>query len=150
MDDIAEINALCNDYGIDTIETGVTIGVYMDLGLADFGDAEVVKDLVKQIGEGTLLGKILGEGSVITGRIFKSLRVPATKGQSMAAHEPRAIKGMSVTYATTPMGADHTAGVTSRAQIDPLNYEGQMVLSRNTQVKIAAFDFLGMCTFTAS
>jgi aldehyde:ferredoxin oxidoreductase len=150
LDDIAELNYLCNDYGLDSIETGATIGVYMDLGLADFGDAEAAKNLVKEIGKGTLLGKVLGEGSAITARIFKSLRAPVVKGQSMPAHEPRALKGMSVTYSTTPMGADHTAGVTTRAPMDQLDPNIWMEFSRNLQVKIAAFDTLGLCMFVTT
>lgn len=147
LDDIAELNYLCNDYGLDSIETGATIGLYMDLGLADFGNAEAAKNLVKEIGKGTLLGKVLGEGSAITARIFKSLRAPVVKGQSIAAHEPRALKGMSVTYATTPMGADHTTAVTTRVQKNQLDPNIWMEYSRDLQVKIAAFDTLGLCMF---
>jgi len=150
FDDIAELNYLCNDYGLDTIEMGATLGVYMDLGLADFGDPKIAKELLEEIGQGTLLGKILGEGSAITARIFKSLRAPVTKGQSIPAHEPRSIKGMSVTYATSPMGADHTAGVTTRAQVNHLDPNIQMELSRNLQVKLAAFDTLGLCLFVTA
>ncbi len=150
MDDIAELNYLCNDYGLDSIETGgATIGLYMDLGLADFGNAEAAKNLVKEIGKGTLLGKVLGgEGSAITARIFKSLRAPVVKGgQSIAAHEPPRTKGMSVTYATTPMGADHTTAVTTRVQKNQLDPNIWMEYSRDLQVKIAAFDTLGLCMF---
>jgi len=58
----------------------------------------------------------------------------------MAGHEPRGIKGMSITYATTPMGADHTAAATYRAQIDHQKPEGQMEVSRNVQVTLAFYD----------
>lgn len=150
LDTIAELNRLCNEYGLDTVEIGAAIGVYMDVGLVEFGDETSAINLVIEIGRGTLLGKVLGEGSVLTGRVFKSLRVPAVKGQSMAAHEPRSIKGMSVTYATTPMGADHTAGVTTRAQVDHLDPNVQMEVSRNTQVKVAAVDTLGLCLFATT
>lgn len=147
LDHIAEINYLCNDYGLDTIEIGATIGVYMDLGLAEFGDAEIAKKLVREIGTGTLLGKILGEGAAITARIFKSQRAPVVKGQSIAAHEPRALKGMSITYATSPMGADHTAGVTTRAEMDHQDPNIWLEYVRDLQVKIAAIDTLGLCMF---
>jgi aldehyde:ferredoxin oxidoreductase len=150
LDTIAELNALCNDYGIDTIEVGVAIGVYMDVGLARFGDEESAVNLVNEIGRGTLLGKVLGEGAVVTGRIFKSLRVPAVKGQSMAGHEPRSIKGLSVTYAMTPMGADHTVGITTRAQMDHLDPTIQMELVRGLNVKVATVDTLGLCVFVTT
>ncbi|MCR4442306.1 MAG: aldehyde ferredoxin oxidoreductase C-terminal domain-containing protein [Peptococcaceae bacterium] len=150
FDEIAELNYLCNDYGIDTIEIGAALGVYMDLGLARFGDAAAAAGLIKEVGSGTLLGKVLGEGAAVTARIFKSLRAPVAKGQSIAAHEPRSIKGMSVTYATSPMGADHTAGVTTRAKVNQLDPNGQMELSRSTQVRMAAVDTLGVCMFVTT
>ena len=149
LDDIAVLNSSCNNYGIDTIEVGAAIGVYMDLGLASFGDTKRAIELVNEIGQGTVLGRVLGEGSAITARIFKSLRAPTVKGQSMAAHEPRAIKGMSVTYATSPQGADHTAAVTTSAKIDHNDPTIQMEFSRNLQVKIASFDTLGFCLFAS-
>ncbi|MDN5347799.1 MAG: aldehyde:ferredoxin oxidoreductase [Clostridia bacterium] len=147
LDWIAKFNRLCNDFGIDTIEIGAAIGVAMEAGILNFGNARKVEELLKEVGEGTLLGRVIGQGAEITGRVLGVTRVPTVKGQAMAAHEPRAIKGMTVTYATSPMGADHTAGITVRAQIDHRQPEGQMELSRNTQVNVAAYDTLGFCIF---
>jgi len=117
LDKIAEMVRLCNDYGIDTIETGVTLGVAMEAGLCEFGDGERAVDLVREIGEQTPLGRILGNGAEFTGRAFGVTRVPTVKGQSMPAYEPRAVKGIGVTYMTSTMGADHTAGYTIAPEI---------------------------------
>ena len=75
---------------------------------------------------------------------------------SLPAYDPRAVKGMGVTYATTPMGADHTAGYATTANIlkvggyvHPLKTEGQVELSRNLQVATAAVDSAGLCLFVA-
>jgi aldehyde:ferredoxin oxidoreductase len=83
-------------------------------------------------------------------------RVPVVKGQAMPAYDPRAVKGLGVTYATSPMGADHTAGYATTANIlkvggfvDPLKPQGQIELSRNLQVATAAIDSTGMCLFIA-
>jgi aldehyde:ferredoxin oxidoreductase len=84
----------------------------------------------------------------VTGKVFGVLRVPAVKGQGMAAHEPRGIKGMSVTYAMSPMGADHTAAATYRAQVDHQKPEGQMEVSRNVQVVMAYYDNF-LCMFVS-
>ncbi len=108
---------LCNDYGLDTIEAGCTIAVAMEAGLAKFGDGQKAIELMEEIGKGTPLGHVLGNGMTITGRVFGVVRVPAVKGQSMPAYEPRAVKGIGVTYATTTMGADHTAGYTGIAEL---------------------------------
>ncbi|OPY10180.1 MAG: putative oxidoreductase YdhV [Syntrophus sp. PtaB.Bin001] len=156
LDKIAMMDFLDDDTGLDTIEIGVTIGVAMDAGLLKFGDADGAISLVKEIGKGTPLGRILGSGAAITGKIYGVERVPVVKGQAMPAYDPRAVKGLGVTYATSPMGADHTAGYATATNIlkvggyvDPLKAEGQIELSRNLQVATAAIDSTGMCLFIA-
>ena len=156
LDVIAQIDRLDDDYGIDTIEMGATIGVAMEAGLAKFGDARAAINLVKEVGKGTDLGRILGNGAAVTGKVFGVERVPVVKGQSMPAYDPRTVQGMGVTYATSTMGADHTAGYAVTANIlgvggsvDPLKPVGQVELSRNLQIATAAVDATGMCIFIA-
>lgn len=156
LDAIAMLDRLDDDYGLDTIEMGATIGVAMEAGLAKFGDAEAAINLVKQVGQGTDLGRILGSGAAVTGKVFGVERVPVVKGQALPAYDPRAVQGIGVTYATSPMGADHTAGYAVGANIlgiggkvDALSPEGQVDLSRNLQIATAAVDSTGMCLFIA-
>jgi len=156
LDTIAMLDRLDDDFGLDTIEMGATVGVAMEAGLASFGDADAAINLVKEVGKGTPLGRILGNGAAVTGRVFGVERVPVVKGQSMPAYDPRAVKGVGVTYATSTMGADHTAGYAvatnilgSGGSVDPLKPEGQAELSRNLQIATAAIDSTGMCLFIA-
>jgi aldehyde:ferredoxin oxidoreductase len=150
VDDIAELNDLCNQVGVDAIETGAAIGVAMEAGVIPFGDAEGAKDLIRQIGQGTYLGRILGNGAVITGRVLGVRRVPAIKGQAIPAYDPRSLKGNGVTYATSPMGADHTAGnaLETAKTVNPLAVEGQVENSRRLQIRAAILDTMGLCLFT--
>ena len=156
LDAIAMMDRLDDDFGIDTIEMGVTIGVAMEAGLAKFGDAEAAINLIKEVGKGTHLGRILGNGAAITGRVFGVERVPVVKGQALPAYDPRAVQGIGVTFATSTMGADHTAGYAVATNImgvggsvDPLKPEGQIELSRNLQIATAEIDSTGMCLFIA-
>ncbi|MBW2283188.1 MAG: aldehyde ferredoxin oxidoreductase [Deltaproteobacteria bacterium] len=156
LDAIAMMDRLDDDYGVDTIEMGAAIGVAMEAGIAKFGDAEAAIKLVKEVGKGTSLGRTLGSGAEVTGKVFGVERVPTVKGQAMPAYDPRAVMGIGVTYATTPMGADHTAGYAVATNImkvggdvDPLTPEGQAELSRNLQIATAAIDASGMCLFIA-
>jgi aldehyde:ferredoxin oxidoreductase len=156
IDAIAMMDRLDDDFGLDTIEMGATIGVAMEAGLAKFGDAEAAINLIKEVGQGTHLGRILGNGAGMTGKAFGIERVPVVKNQSMPAYDPRAVQGMGVTYATTTMGADHTAGYAVTANIlgvggnvNALKPEGQVELSRNLQIATAAIDATGMCLFIA-
>ncbi|MGB9710315.1 MAG: aldehyde ferredoxin oxidoreductase family protein [Thermodesulfovibrio sp.] len=156
IDKIAMMDFLCDNYGLDTIEMGATIAVAMEAGLLNWGDADGAINLLHEVGKGTPLGRIIGNGAAFTGRAFGVERVPVVKGQALPAYDPRAVQGIGVTYATSPMGADHTAGYSIALNvlktggfIDPLKPEGQVDLSRNLQIATAFIDSTGMCLFIA-
>jgi aldehyde:ferredoxin oxidoreductase len=156
LDAIAQMDRLEDDIGLDTIEIGVALGVAMEAGLKKFGDAAGAIALVKEIGNGSPLGRILGSGAAVTGKVFGVERVPVVKGQALPAYDPRTIKGIGVTYATSPMGGDHTAGYAVAPNIlkvggyvDPLSPKGQVEVSRNLQIATAAIDSTGLCLFVA-
>lgn len=155
LNTIGELNRACNDLGTDTIETGGTIGVAMEGGVIKFGDGKGAQGLMEEIRKRTPLGRILANGTQFTGKAFGVTRIPVVKGQSLPAYDPRAIKGIGVTFATTPMGADHTAGYAIAPEImgvggkvdprDPKKAE----ISRNLQLATAALDATGYCLFIA-
>jgi aldehyde:ferredoxin oxidoreductase len=147
LDTIAQMNWEVNDLGLDSIEVGAALGVAAEAGLFKFGDGKAAMALIKEIRAGTPLGRLLGSGAAITGKVLGVERVPVVKGQAMSAYEPRAIKGTGVTYATSPQGADHTSGLTIRAKVDHLDPNGQVDLSRNAQINAAGYDSLGACSF---
>ena len=157
LDRIAQADQLMDDIGIDTIETAVAIGVAMEAGVLPFGDGEgVCRILKEEIAKGTPLGRIIGNGAGSVGRAYGVTRVPVVKNQAIPAYDPRAIKGMGITYATSTQGADHTMGYTIATNIlnvggkvDPLTKDGQVELSRNLQIATAAIDSTGMCLFIA-
>lgn len=156
LDSIAILDRLCDDFGLDTIDIGAAVGVAMEGGLAKFGDAQASINLLKEVGKGSPLGRILGSGAAVMGKVLGVERVPVVKGQALPAYDPRGIQGIGVTYATSPMGGDHTAGYAVATNImkvggyvDPLKPEGQIELSRNLQITTAAVDATGMCLFIA-
>lgn len=156
LDTIAQMDRMCDDFGVDTIETGCAMAVAMEGGLLNFGDAQGALNMLAEVGKGSPLGRILGSGTGITGKVFGVKRIPTVKNQSMPAYDPRAVKGVGVTYATTPMGADHTAGYAVATNIlkvggdvDPLKPEGQAGLSQAFQVATAVIDTVGLCLFVA-
>jgi aldehyde:ferredoxin oxidoreductase len=157
LDDVATADQLMDDLGVDSIETPVMFAVAMEAGILKFGDGkELCRMLKDEIGNGTPLGRILGAGTASVGRIYGITRVPVVKGQAIPAYDPRPIKGIGITYATSTMGADHTSGyavatnvLNVGGHIDPLSKEGQVVLSRNLQIATAAIDSTGLCLFVA-
>jgi aldehyde:ferredoxin oxidoreductase len=157
LDHIAEADHIMDDIGIDSIETPVAFAVAMEAGVLPFGDGPgICRILREDVAKGTALGRIIGNGAGAVGRAFGITRVPTVKNQAIPAYDPRAIKGIGITYATSTQGADHTMGYTIATnilgvggKIDPLTKEGQVELSRNLQIATAAIDSTGMCLFIA-
>jgi len=154
LDIIAEADHIMDDVGIDSIEAVVAMGVAMEAGIIPFGDGAGALRLLKEIGAGTPLGRTLGSGAAVVGKTYGITRVPVVKGQGLSAYDPRPVKGMGITYATSTMGSDHTAGYCIPVNIlrvggyvDPLEKEGQVELSRRLQIGTALLDTAGLCIF---
>ena len=145
LDAIARMDRKCDELGIDTMELGNTIGILNDVGLFTFGDAKKAESYLEEIEKATPMGRILGSGVVVTAKAFGIDRVPAVKGLGIPGHAARSSKGWAVTYATSPQGADHTAGGVA---VEHLSSEGQGDRSRTSQIQMAAFDSTGICLFT--
>jgi aldehyde:ferredoxin oxidoreductase len=149
LDMVGRLNWQANDLGVCSIELGAALGVAAEAGFMDWGDGKRALELCDEIRRDTPLGRLLGSGAGLTGKILGIERVPVVKNQAMSAYEPRAIKGMGVTYATTPQGADHTCGQTIRDKINHLDPMVQVEASRKKQIAMAGYDCLGACIFSA-
>ena len=161
LDSIAKINYLCNDLGLDTIEMGGSFGVAMEGGVLDFGDAEKVIEILKELFQNSnkdkeLWSRIITNGCVETGKKLNVKRIPAVKGQGLPAYDPRIFKGLGVTFSTSPMGADHTAGpaIAGRGGIDKNKDYGalssskhKLELSYDLQLMSLLCDCMGCCFF---
>lgn len=143
-DYIARTDRACDDLGIDTVELGATIAVCMEAGKIPWGDTAAAEKLVQEMYDGTEFGKLMGQGTEVVGKALGVKRIPTVKGQAMAGYDPRNLKGIGVTYATSPMGADHSAGLTISYPGDHKSKEGQVENSADRQIIVAACDSL-MC-----
>jgi aldehyde:ferredoxin oxidoreductase len=146
---IARINRACNDAGVDTMDIGSALSVAMEAGLLPWGDGEAALKLVGEISKGTENGRMIGSGVRFTGEKLGVKRIPHVKGQGLSGYDPRILKGTGVTFATSPQGADHTAGIVLPGPHDP-NYvpvapTGQAPKSQFMQQWMAAIDTLGLC-----
>jgi len=142
LDAIARLDRDCDDIGLDTIEIGSAIAQAMEAGIIELGDAAGAFEALEEVRKGTPLGRILGQGTVVAAQAFGLDRVPAVLGQAIPAHDPRVCKPVGVTYATSAMGADHTAGIDYR---DSMSREGQVKKSRQAQIISATIDSVGYC-----
>ncbi len=143
-EDVADLDRLCDDVGLDTIETGAAIAVLMDSGGLEFGDAEGAKDLIRQVAQGTEVGLAVGNGAAAVGAHTGHHRVPVVRGQAIPAWDPRPLKATGITYVTSAMGADHTAGLI----VNPGMPEDQWAqASQESQLVNAVCDSSGFCQF---
>jgi aldehyde:ferredoxin oxidoreductase len=143
-EDVADLDRLCDEVGLDTIEVGAAIAIYMESGGLEWGDAEGAKKLLHEIADGTELGKVIGNGAAATGRKTGVKRIPTVRGQAIPAWDPRPLKATGVTYATSAQGADHTAGLV----VSPgLPAEDMPKISQDNQIINALIDSSGFCMF---
>jgi aldehyde:ferredoxin oxidoreductase len=141
IDKVARMDRLCDELGLDTIETGGAIGLAMDCGALQFGDADAALALLDKVDKGDPLAETIARGVVAVGKRFNAERVPAIRGQGVPAWEPRTLNATGITYATSAMGADHTAGLV----VVPPN--DAALASQNAQLINALCDSSGFCQF---
>lgn len=152
---VAELNRVCNDLGLDTIEMGNTIAVAMDGGELEFGDGPGALEFLKKVASDEEIGKVVGDGAVAMGKYKGVTHVAQVKGQSLPAYDPRPIKGIGVTYATGTQGGCHTQGYTIAPEILQIGGKPDRMdvkkaeLSRAFQHTTAYIDATGYCLFIA-
>ena len=144
IDTVMNLEKMCDDLGLDTMETGAALGIACDAGILNFGDGKHALKLLKEIGQGTVLGRVLGQGAAITARVFGISRVPVVKGQAVPAHDPRKEIGTGIGYATNPQGADHTGVIIFHAE----NTAEMIQVSRQKQITTCVYDSMGLCQMT--
>jgi aldehyde:ferredoxin oxidoreductase len=149
-DDLARMNFIANDLGLDTIETGATIAVLMEAGLAKFGDLEFMVKFFEEMRKGTELGQLWAQGTARVGVHYKASRVPVIKKQAISAYDPRVVEATGITMMMTPQGADHTAGNLPVLDCSKLSTKEIVEASLEAQIQYAASDALGICIFGRS
>jgi len=170
VDDMAAVtraNYLCNDLGLDTISTGMTIACAMelaergilpagDVGMAlRFGDADAMIELVRQAGLREGFGALVGEGSYRLASRYGHPEFSITaKKLEFPGYDPRGAKGMGLLYATSNIGASHMAGDIAYMEvfgvpkkIDPLTIEGKARYVKYFEDIFTIIDAAGMCVF---
>jgi aldehyde:ferredoxin oxidoreductase len=153
IDIVARLNAVCNDVGLDTMDVGGALAVAMEAGLIPWGDGPKALALVQEVAQGSPNGLMIGNGCKYSGEKLGVKRIPHVKGQCLAGYDPRVLKGTGATYATSPMGADHTCGNAlpspANPSYNPSAAVGQAPVSQFLQRYFAAIDSLGLCLFAS-
>ncbi len=115
---IALASQLCNDYGLDTISTGVAAAFLMEAcekGLISeeiaWGDANAMIGVVHAIARREGIGDSVADGLELFARQIGADFAMTIKGAELPMHEPRGKQGMGISYATSPRGATHLEGL---------------------------------------
>ncbi len=149
-DDVARLNHIANDLGVDSIEIGATLGVLMEAGEGAFGDPVFMADALQDIRDGTERGKILAQGAARVGAHYKVGRVPVIKKQGISAYDPRVIEVTGISMMVTAQGADHTTGNLPTYACDGKTTAELTAASFDVQALCATADSLGLCVFGRS
>jgi aldehyde:ferredoxin oxidoreductase len=146
-DDLAQLNFIANDLGVDTIETGAMLAVLMEAGLGVFGDVKFMTDCLAEIRTGTENGRLWAQGTARVGEHYHVGRVPVIKKQAISAYDPRVVEATGITMMATAQGADHTAGNLPRLKTREMDGAAIVSQSLAAQTNVAATDSLGLCIF---
>ena len=149
-DDLAQLNYVCNDLGVDTIETGAMLAVLMEAGLGHFGDAKFMADCLAEVRAGSEKGRVFAQGTARVGEHYKVRRVPVIKKQAISAYDPRVVEATGIAMMATAQGADHTAGNLPRLKTREMDLGSMIEQSLVAQTNTAATDSLGLCIFGRS
>jgi aldehyde:ferredoxin oxidoreductase len=165
---VAKMIDLCNDYGLDAIEIGHPISIWMEAtekgwtngdGGLKWGDIYGMTETVRKIAFREGIGNIMADGANAIAEHFGHPEIAMTvKGQGMPAYDPRGIKGMGLGYATSNRGACHLRGYTPAAEVvgnvlgpstitDPLAWKGKGELTMIFQNVHTMTDCLDVCKF---
>ncbi|VAW36041.1 Tungsten-containing aldehyde:ferredoxin oxidoreductase [hydrothermal vent metagenome] len=149
-DHLAEMNQLCNELGIDTIETGAMIAVLMDSGLAPFGDLPFMRHVFAELEAGSEEGRLWAQGTARVGKHYGLHRLPVVKQQAISAYDPRVIEVTGISMMTSAQGADHTTGNVPKVASRGKALAELTQLSLAAQIACAAVDSIGFCVFGRS
>lgn len=169
LEAIIKANFLCNELGLDTISTGMTIACAMEMyekGLIpqsdigrplNFGDAEIIVDLIEQVAHRRGFGDLIAEGSYrLADRYGHAEYSISAKKLEFPGYDPRGAKGMGILYATSNIGASHMKGDMIYLEfnyfdfnLDPLTIEGKARYCKIMQDIYAVIDSAGVCAFVA-
>ncbi len=149
-DELAHLNKIANDLGVDTIELGGMIGVLMEAGKGEFGDAKFMQGVLDEMRKGSEEGKLYAQGTAVVGEHFNVARVPVIKRQAISAYDPRVIEVTGITMMMTAQGADHTAGNMPQYDCKGKDANELVGASIDAQIMCASADSLGLCIFGRS
>jgi len=157
--EIAYVNNICDEMGIDTISAGNLCAFAMEASFTGkitekipYGDSDAAADLLRDIVSRRGVGEVLSKGITYAAKAWDMEDIAIhVKGMEPAGYEPRILKGMGLAYATSPRGACHLRSTFYKAElsgmIDKDQVEGKAELFIDFEERLALHDILIVCRF---
>lgn len=159
MAEIAHLNDICDRLGMDTITAGNLCGLAIEArirGKIDFdieyGNVDQIASLIQMISDRDGIGDILADGIIPASRAWGLEDIAIhVKGMEPAGYDPRALKGMGLTFATSPRGACHLRTTFYKPELAGLippeqtRDKAEMLIEYEDRLNI--FDTLVLCRF---
>ena len=159
IEEIIYLNDLCDRLGIDTITAGNLAGLTIEASRRgkikeklDYGDANAIAALLKQIAYRRGIGAILADGIRSAAQTWGLEDIAIhVKGMEPAGYDPRVFKGMGLGYATSDRGACHLRSTFYKAElagiIAPDRIDGKAELFIDFEDRLILADCLITCRF---
>ena len=159
MEEVAYLNDLADRLGMDTITVGNLCALVMeakDKGridyAIDYGNADQVATLITKIAAREDIGDILADGIIAASGHFGLTDLAIhVKGMEPAGYEPRVLKGMGLTFGTSPRGACHLRTTFYKPElsgmIPPDQIEDKAAMLIDFENRLNIFDTLILCRF---
>lgn len=159
IEDIAWLNDICDRLGMDTMSAGNLVALTMEASeqgkiqeKLEYGDAQVVADMLYKIARREGIGGLIAEG-IKTASVELDMEDEAVhvKGLEPAGYDPRVLKGMGLAYSVSPRGACHLRSTFYKPElagmIDPDQIEKKAELFLDFEDRCTLFDTIIFCRF---
>jgi len=171
---VINLNYLCNDLGLDTMSTGITValaiesftrGLLKDAEGLDlqWGNSQAIGSLIEKIARRKGLGTLFADGvenaAKALGREAETFALHS-KGLEVSQSNPTPTVSLSLSWATSNRGACHLEGFSHQVEggvpfpemgylqaMDGTSGEGKGKMTALMQNYMAVFNALGLCKF---
>jgi len=159
MAEIAHLNDICDRLGMDTITAGNLCGLAIEAKLRgkinfdiEYGNADQIAQLLQMISDREGIGALLADGIIPASKAWGLEDIAVhVKGMEPAGYDPRALKGMGLTFATSPRGACHLRTTFYKPElsglIPPDQTQDKAAMLIDYEDRLNIFDTLVLCRF---
>lgn len=159
MAEIVHLNDICDRLGMDTITAGNLCGLAIEAKLRgkidydiEYGNVDQIATLLQMISDREGVGETLANGIIPASREWGLEDIAVhVKGMEPAGYDPRALKGMGLTFATSPRGACHLRTTFYKPElsglIPPEQIEDKAEMLIDYEDRLNIFDTLVLCRF---